>query len=110
MDLKNWISQAREHWKEHNPTYFRELNKAGKLGTALKEAAERTHQEMSDLEAQGYSNQEAWEMTREKYLLLPEEAQKDEPPSRAAQAFRETNDLQNKILQAQNEEPEASPT
>jgi hypothetical protein len=42
-NLNNWISQAREHWKEHQPTRFRELSKAGKLGKALRDAAEQTH-------------------------------------------------------------------
>ena len=109
MDLKNWISQARESWKDNNPTYFKELNRAGKLGTTLKEAAERTHAEMSELEASGYSNQEAWEMTREKYLFLPAEAEPDEVASRGASLFNEANALQSQILQS-SEEPETSPT
>jgi hypothetical protein len=107
MDLKNWISQARASWQENNPTLYKELNRAGKLSVALKDAAERTHQEMSELEANGYSNQEAWEMTREKYLLLPAEQEPDEVTSKGPSLFNEANALQSQILQS-NEEPEAS--
>jgi hypothetical protein len=109
MNLQNWISQARESWKENNPTLFKELNRSGKLGTALKEAAERTHLEMTELEDAGHSNQEAWEMTREKYLFLPAEAEPDEVESKGASLFNEANALQSQILQS-SEEPETSPT
>ena len=98
MNLKNWISLARESWRENNPSLFKELNRSGKLGEALKRAAEQTHEEMSALEAAGYSNQEAWEMTREKYLLLPPEKTSDEP-SRAGALFNEATNLQTQILQ-----------
>ncbi len=108
MNLKNWMSQARASWKEHNPTYFKELNRSGKLATALKDAAERTHQEMTELEAKGHSNQEAWEMTREKYLFLPAEPQPDEVESKGASLFNEANALQSQILRAQDETAEVS--
>lgn len=32
MNLNNWISLARESWKENNPTLYKELNRSGKLG------------------------------------------------------------------------------
>lgn len=110
MNLQNWISQARQSWKENNPSLYKSLNQAGKLGQALKDAAERTHAEMSELEANGYSNQEAWEMTREKYLLLPAEEQPDEVTSKGAALFNEANALQSQILQqtSQDEMREAS--
>ena len=108
MNLQNWISLARESWRENNPNLFKELNRTGKLGAALKEAAERTHAEMSELEAAGHSNQEAWEMTREKYLLLPPESEPDEVASKGAALFNEANALQSQILQTQNEETSES--
>ena len=110
MDLKNWISLARESWRENNPTLYKELNRSGKLGLALKEAAVRTHEEMSELEAQGVSNQDAWEMTREKYLLLPPEKEEDEVASRGAALFNEANALQSQILQLETENSETSPS
>lgn len=98
MNLNNWISLARESWKENNPTLYKELNRSGKLGTALKEAAERTYSEMSDLEENGYSPHEAWEITREKYLLLPAESEPDEVVSKGVSLFNEANALQSQIL------------
>jgi hypothetical protein len=47
--LNHWRTQAREHWKEHQPARFTELSKAGRLGQALRDAAEGTHREMSEL-------------------------------------------------------------
>lgn len=109
MDLKNWISLARESWRENNPTLFKELNRTGKLGQALRQAAEKTHEEMSELEAQGMSNAEAWEATREKYLLLPPESVPDEVESKGVGLFREAMALQSQILQSEPSE-ETSPT
>lgn len=103
MNLQNWIIQARASWKEHNPTYYNELNRSGMLGIALKEAAERTNAEMMELEDSGYSNQEAWEMTRERYLFLPAEPERDEVVSKGASLFNEANALQSQILQSLNE-------
>lgn len=106
MDLQNWISLARESWKEHNPKLFKELSQQGKLGEALKDAAERTHQEMSELEAQGYQTHEAWEMTREMYLILPAEEDDEDEMERKPNLFDEVINLQSKILQAGNEAQE----
>jgi hypothetical protein len=68
------MSQAQDHWKEFQPNRFKALKKAGKLEAALKEAAERTYEEMTPLDANGFYEREAWEMVREKYLFQPEEA------------------------------------
>lgn len=78
MNLQNWISQAREHWKEYLPEKYHSLKEAGTLNRALKEAAEATHREMTALESRGFRNHEAWEMVREKYLFLPAETDEDE--------------------------------
>jgi hypothetical protein len=107
MNLQNCISQAREHWKEFQPTRFKELQKAGKLEPALKEAAEKTHQEMTELEAQGFQEWEAWEMVRESYLFPPEEQslkdQEDNEPvaSEAARLFNEIARLKSEILRGE---------
>lgn len=71
--LQNWIHQARAHWREHQPRRFKALKESGKLEVALREAAEQTYLEKSDLEEQWYSPQGAWEMVREKYLFPPKE-------------------------------------
>lgn len=100
-----WISQARDHWKEHQPTRFRELKKAGKLDEALKAAAEQTHLEMSQLEAQGYRNHEAWEVVREEYLFPPQEpgVEEDDEPNPWADLRRDAINLQNEIAREYDE-------
>lgn len=72
---------AERHWREFRPRMVRELQEAGKLEEALYEAQERTLDELLALEdklvAQGMTldqaSRQAWEMMREKYILLPPE-------------------------------------
>jgi hypothetical protein len=73
---------AGKHWREHCPNLVRELESRGKLEEMLLEAEEKTKDEMYDLTqasmAQGLTAQQAhdraWEMVREKYILLPPES------------------------------------
>lgn len=110
MNLQNWIGQAREHWKEFQPTRFRELKKAGKLEEALQEAVDRTSAEMQALEAKGFREYEAWEIVRNEYLFPPEEAalkaKNDREPvaSEAARMFNEIAQLKSRILRGDEED------
>lgn len=105
MNLQNWIREAKAHWKEHSPKLYRQLEKAGTLDARLKDAAERTEQEMSDLMKEGFQHHEAWEMTREKYLFTPQERPpKDEAPaSEAVRLSMEANKLRNQMLEQHHE-------
>lgn len=98
MNLNNFIGLARQSWEENNPTMFNELRCSGKLADALQEAAERTYTEMCELEDAGFSQQEAWEMTRETYLLLPAEETHEELVSSGVALFNEAIALNSKIL------------
>jgi hypothetical protein len=72
---------AERHWREFRPKMVSELEAAGKLEEALHEAQERTLDELMELEttlvAQGLTMQQAsnqaWEVVRERYILLPSE-------------------------------------
>ncbi len=72
---------AETHWREHCPRMVRDLAARGRLVPALLEAQERTLDEMEALmrqfKRQGLSPQQAhdqaWELVREKYILLPPE-------------------------------------
>ncbi len=72
---------AEAHWREHLPRMVRELESQGRLQQALIEAQEQATAEMDrlirDLSRQGFNPQQAhdraWELVREKYLLLPPE-------------------------------------
>ncbi len=78
MNLQNWIDLARSHWKEHLPKRFKAEREAGTLNEALKSAAELTYSEISQLEEAGFHPDEAWQMVRENYLLLPAEPETEE--------------------------------
>jgi hypothetical protein len=93
-----WIAQARAHWQEHQPTKFKTLRAAGTLDEALVEAAQRTADEIQSLVSQGFNRQEAWEMTREKYLFPPEESdQAEQPESPGYQTALEVNQALNSL-------------
>ena len=79
--LTQYGRMAEKHWREHRPKMVRELEKKGLLRQMLLEAQEKTKDEMAtlrlDLMKQGKSaqqaNDQAWEMVRERYILLPAE-------------------------------------
>ena len=80
-DLLTYGRMAETHWREHCPQMVQELEAQGRLPAALLEAQERTLDEMESLmrhfRQQGLTPQQAhdqaWELVREKYLLLPPE-------------------------------------
>ncbi len=77
---------AEKHWREFRPRMVQELEAAGKLEEALHEAQEQTLDELLALEdkllAQGLTHQQAhdqaWEMVRESYILLPPEDEQED--------------------------------
>lgn len=79
--ISNYGLMAERHWREFRPNMVKELEATGKLEEALHEAQERTLDEMlvleTTLEADGLTTQQArdqaWEVVREKYILLPPE-------------------------------------
>ena len=72
---------AERHWREHCPRLVRKLETENRLRPALLEAQPRTTEEMDHLmrqfREQGLNPQQAhdqaWELVREKYILLPAE-------------------------------------
>lgn len=81
--LTQYGLMAERHWREFRPNMVRELEAKGQLMEALFEAQERTIGEMEALTSKLETEQNltpqqahdrAWEMIREKYILLtPEE-------------------------------------
>lgn len=79
--ISSYGLMAERHWREFRPKMVRELEETGRLEEALHEAQERTLDDLLTLEtalaAQGLTTQQArdraWEMVREKYILLPPE-------------------------------------
>ena len=77
---------AKRHWQEFCPRMFRQLETKGKLEEALFEAQETTLDEMEVLTRKmereegltpGQAQTAAWELVREKYILLPPESPND---------------------------------
>jgi hypothetical protein len=73
MNLDNWLTAARAHWKEFQPKRYASLQEAGMLDQALQYAVDQTHLEVSQLERGGLSPDEAFQMVREEYLFPPAE-------------------------------------
>lgn len=79
--LTQYGRMAEKHWREHCPKMFRGLRAKGILHQMLLEAEEKTKDEMATLRIeflrQGLTaqqaNDRAWEMVRERYILLPPE-------------------------------------
>jgi glucose-6-phosphate-specific signal transduction histidine kinase len=72
---------AEKHWREFRPKMVRELERKGQLQAMLLDAEEKTKDEMATLRTElmqkgltaQQSHTQAWEMVREKYILLPPE-------------------------------------
>ena len=80
--LTGYGLMAKRHWTEFRPQMVRELEAKGTLMEALFEAQETTLDEMEVLTRKLETEQkltpqqahdQAWEMIREKYILLPAE-------------------------------------
>ena len=80
--LTQYGLMAERHWREFRPMMVRELEAKGTLMEALFEAQETTIDEMETLTRKLETEMDltpqqaettAWEMIREKYILLPAE-------------------------------------
>jgi len=81
--LTQYGMMAERHWREFRPTMVRQLEAEGRLKEALYEAQETTLDEMEELTAElewgeqkltpQQAHDQAWEMIRERYILLPPE-------------------------------------
>ena len=80
--LTQYGRQAEKHWREHRPKMVRELEAKGLLPQMLLEAEEKTKDEMATLRTEmmqrgstaQQAHTQAWELVREKYILLPPES------------------------------------
>ena len=79
--LRQYGRMAEKHWRQFRPRMVQELEAKGLLEQMLLEAEEKTKDEMDslmrELRKQGLTAQQAhdqaWEMVRERYILLPPE-------------------------------------
>lgn len=81
-ELLTYGRMAEAHWREHCPRLVRELERTGQMATSLLEAQTQTLDEMEsmmrDFRRQGLNPQQAhdqaWELVRQRYILIPPEA------------------------------------
>jgi hypothetical protein len=81
ITLTQYGRMAEKHWREFCPNMVSEMEAKGILQEMLLEAEEKTASEVHDLtmqfQKQGLTAQQAhtraWELVREKYILLPPE-------------------------------------
>lgn len=80
--LTQYGRMAEKHWREHCPNLVSDLETKGQLHQMLLEAEEKTKDEMIELTQQftrqnltpQQAHDRAWEMVRERYILLPPES------------------------------------
>lgn len=83
ITLTQYGRMAEKHWREFLPNLVQEMEAKGILEEMLLEAEEKTASEMHELtmkfQEQGLTAQQAhnraWELVREKYILLTPESE-----------------------------------
>jgi len=81
--LTQYGLMAEKHWREHRPRMVAEMERAGTLHQMLLDAEEKTADEMDEIRRKliqrgltpQQAHDQAWEMVRERYILLPPENQ-----------------------------------
>ena len=81
MTLTQYGRMAEKHWREFRPNMVKQMEATGELQEMLYDAQEKTKDEMADLTQklirQNYTpdqaHRTAWEMVRERYILLTPE-------------------------------------
>lgn len=79
--LTQYGLMAEKHWREHRPRMVAAMERAATLHKMLLDAEEKTEDEMDEIRRkliqQGLTPQQAhdqaWEIVRERYILLPPE-------------------------------------
>ena len=73
--LSGLEERTKKHWRAHRPALFHRLKEEGKLDQAVDSAARLTADDLLDLVADKLSLDQAWELVRERYALLPPDHQ-----------------------------------
>jgi hypothetical protein len=79
--LTQYGLMAEKHWREHRPRMVAEMERTGTLQQMLLEAEEKTKDDMDAIrrhliqhgQTPQQAHDQAWEMVREKYILLSPE-------------------------------------
>ena len=106
------VNETKEHWKEHRPKLYAELQKNGQLHQRAVKAVDQTQEELLDLVNQGANYDQAWEAVRERHMFLPsEEDQPDlgeSPDNKPLEHALDTTTTSRKPMKSEPEESAAS--
>jgi hypothetical protein len=86
ITLTQYGRMAEKHWREFRPNMVAEMEAKGVLQEMLMEAEEKTASEMHDLTmllqkrnlTAQQAHDQAWEIVRERYILLPPETNENQ--------------------------------
>jgi hypothetical protein len=82
LGLHPYAVQALDHWQKYLPKMYAELERKGELIQAARDAAEQTLNDLDQIEEEllagarhepAEAGRIAWELVRERYILLPAE-------------------------------------
>ena len=81
ITLTQYGRMAEKHWREFRPNMVKQMEATGELQAMLYDAQEKTKDEMADLTQKlirenytpDQAHRMAWEMVRERYILLTPE-------------------------------------
>ncbi len=68
--LKNIRETIREHWREHLPRMFQELESSGELADAIEDAVQKTEAAVAQLVKHDTHPWDAWIEVREEWAIL----------------------------------------
>ena len=110
MNIHNLKDLKLQNLREHSPETYRELQKSQGLDVYLESKATAAEQELGSLIDAGYSDQEAWEVVREDFLMPVDDELDSEvgPNDSMLRLLNETVDLQNRALEELAEAPPRS--
>jgi len=76
---EGWCEMAKEHWRVFLPKRYARLQAEGKLDEEAAKAARITAREMRDVMNGGFSESEAWQAFRGRWIFLPSEEEQPDP-------------------------------
>jgi hypothetical protein len=77
MSLSPWAQDAKDHWKQHRPKMYSDLEVAGMLDSQAEKVAEQARKEFHGAVDNGMDPHEAWSSARQNHLFPPDE--EDQP-------------------------------
>jgi hypothetical protein len=77
--LSPWAHDAKNHWSQHRPKVYADLEKSGMLDEQAQKAAENAENELQLSVENGMDPHEAWSEARNNHLFPPDEEDQPHP-------------------------------